>query len=106
MPELKRLVMLSVAMLASFAVSVSAGDRDNDRVRDLYEHGDLRSLADVLRRAHESTEGDVVNVDLVQRDGAWLYRLVIVAPDGHRRTVEIPATLGGREDKGGRSPGP
>jgi uncharacterized membrane protein YkoI len=103
-PEL--LVMLWVAMLSLFAVPVfGAEDRDYDRARDLYEQGDIRSLADVLRRARESTDGEVVNVDLVQRDGRWIYRLDIVAPDGHRKTVEISATPGSGDDKGQGSPG-
>ena len=104
MSKPKLLVMLSAAMLAVFAVPVlGAEDRDYDRARDLYEQGNIRSLADVLRRVRDSAEGDVVNVDLVQRDGGWIYRIEIVAPDGHRKTVEINATPGD-DDKGDGSP--
>lgn len=104
MREPKLLVMLSLAMLALFAAPVfGAEDRDNDRARDLYEHGAIRSLADVLRNAGANLNGDIVDVNLVQRDGVWVYRLEIIAPNGHRKTVEIPATSGDGQDKGGGS---
>jgi uncharacterized membrane protein YkoI len=47
--------------------------------------------------------GDVVGIDLVQRSEMWFYRLDIVTPDGHRRTVDVRADDGDDKD-GAESP--
>jgi uncharacterized membrane protein YkoI len=97
-------MLLFGAMLMSLASPVhSADDLDGDRARDLYAHGDIRGLADVLRRARQMAPGDVVGIDLVQRSEAWFYRLDIVTPDGHRRTVDVRADDGDDKD-GAESP--
>jgi uncharacterized membrane protein YkoI len=98
--------MLFLALLGLSSSPIFAAEVQNhDRARDLYAHGDIRSLDEVLRAVRQSTESDVVDIDLVQRDGAWIYRIEIVAPDGRRKTVEIPAAKDDGDDDGGGSAG-
>jgi uncharacterized membrane protein YkoI len=83
------------------AVPCYGGDGDYDRARDLYESGNIRGLSEVLRRAGEAIPGDVVGVDLVQQDGIWVYRLDVVQADGHRRVIDISASMGSESADGG-----
>jgi len=66
-------------------------DYDHDLARDLYEQGEIRSLADILHAVDQQTPGEVVAVDLVKLDDRWVYRLQIVTPQGLRRFVEVDA---------------
>lgn len=94
-PALLTLILLSTVL----ATPALAGD-DHDQARDLYSRGDIQGLGAVLRRAGANTPGDVVGIDLVQQDGAWVYRLDILGSDGHRRTVEVNASGDGDDAQG------
>jgi uncharacterized membrane protein YkoI len=89
--------IVSLPMLGAPTLPASA-DGDHDRARDLYDHGDIRGLGDVLRRAAAEAPGDVVGVDLVQSDGVWVYRLSILGEDGHRRIIEMNANQAGDDE--------
>jgi uncharacterized membrane protein YkoI len=69
-------------------------DGDHDRARDLYERGEIRGLSDILDIVRAQAPGDIVAVDLVQRGDKWVYRLQIVAADGHRKIVDVDAGAG------------
>ena len=69
-------------------------DEDHDRARDLYEHGEIKGLPDILRLVRARAPGDVVAVDLIRGSSRWIYRLQVVASDGRRRTVDIDAGAG------------
>ena len=79
-------------------VAAADDDGDHDRARELYEHGEIRGLGDVLRSVEASAPGDVVSVDLIRVGDAWVYRLQIVASDGHRSTVDVNAGTGAQVD--------
>jgi len=96
------LSILLLAMLSAVGGRLAFADGDHDRARDLYAHGDIEGLGSVLKRAAADTPGDVVGIDLVQRDGIWVYRLDILGADGHKRIVEMNAS---RDDEGGGTPG-
>ncbi len=89
--------IVSLPVLGALTLPASA-DHDHDRARDLYAHGDITGLDDVLRRAAAEAPGDVVGVALVQRDGIWVYRLSILGEDGHRRIIEMNANQAGEDE--------
>ena len=78
---------------------------DQDVARDLYERGEIRPLADILRHVRRQHPGDVVAVDLVQIDNKWVYRFQIVGPDGRRSIVDVRRRHGlGRAGRPGGRP--
>jgi len=90
---LRGAILTAVAVFA-LAAPVAAGadqDNDNDLARDLYEQGEIRSLADILHILSRQTPGQVVAVDLVQAGGKWVYRLQVVTADGRRLFVDVDA---------------
>ncbi len=83
-------VLATVALVAPVAAT-AAGDRDHDRARDLYRHGQIRALADVLAVVRAETTGEVITVELIRLDDRWVYRFQVLAADGRRTTVDADA---------------
>lgn len=69
-------------------------DGDHDRARDLYEHGEIKGLANILDIVRAKAPGDIVAVDLMRLDNKWVYRFQVVDADGRRKTVEVEAGAG------------
>ena len=68
------------------------GDDDHDLARELYEHGEIKPLAQVLAAVTQQVPGDVVAVDLVQdQDDQWIYVVQVVTADGRRVVVNVDA---------------
>jgi uncharacterized membrane protein YkoI len=83
-------VALAIAAPAA-ARADDDSDHDHDRARELYEHGEIHALSDILRIVSERAPGDVVGVDLVRQGDRWVYRFQIVAFDGRRLTLDVDA---------------
>ncbi|QPC92931.1 PepSY domain-containing protein [Mesorhizobium sp. INR15] len=77
-------------------------DGDHDRARDLYEHGEIKGLANILDIVRAKAPGDVVAVDLIRKANRWIYRVQIVGADGRRTTIDVDAGAGAimREGEG------
>ena len=85
---------LILAMLLAM-VPVSAGhaddDDEQDRARAAFERGEIRSLDAVLRAVLARAPGEVVDVELDQDDGRWIYEVKVLAATGNRIEGEIDA---------------
>ena len=66
-------------------------DHDHDLARELYEHGQIRSLADILRAVRKHNPGDIVGVELVPVGVDGVYRIKMVRADGRRTIVDVDA---------------
>jgi len=67
-------------------------DDDHDLARELYEHGDIRPLAQVFAAVAKQVPGEVVAVDLIQnKDDSWTYVVQVVTADGRRVVVDVDA---------------
>jgi uncharacterized membrane protein YkoI len=64
---------------------------DHDLARELYEHGEIHSLSEILRIAGERAPGEVVALDLVRDGTRWVYRVQIVDRNGRRKVVDVDA---------------
>jgi uncharacterized membrane protein YkoI len=94
----KRLAVLGLAGLV-LAMPLAAradedDDGDHDRARDLYEHGEIKGLANILDIVRAKAPGDVVAVDLIRQANRWVYRFQVVGADGRRTTVDVDAGAG------------
>jgi len=83
-------VVVTAIPFAAYADS----DVDNDRARELHEHGEIQALDDILRVIGAQALGDVISIDLVRVADKWVYRFQIVAGDGHRTRLEVDAGAG------------
>ena len=88
---LAAIALATIAMVAPAAALADEGEDDHEVARELYAHGDIKSLEDVLANLKHDTPGDVVAVELVRVGAQWVYRFQVIAADGHRSVVEIDA---------------
>ena len=89
-------VLLAAIVAAGPAVANDqgrgGGDDDNDLARELYEHGDIKPLAQILAAVAARVPGDVVAIDLIQnQDDHWIYVVQVVTADGRRVVVDVDA---------------
>ena len=92
----KRLAMAAMSgLLLVVPVVVRADDDDDhDVARELYEHGEIHALSDIMRVVGDRIAGDIVAVDLVAEGQRWVYRFQVVTPDGRRVFVDVDAGAG------------
>ncbi len=88
---LRALLVLAAILLDASAPVHADSDGDHDRARELYEHGAIQSLAQILRDLRQCFPGDIVSIDLVPVEDSWIYRFQIVDADGRRFTVDAPS---------------
>ena len=91
-------ILLAVLLAAGPALADGHGrghgseDDDHDLARELYEHGEIKPLEQVLAAVAAHVPGDVVAVDLVQdKDDHWIYVVQVVTADGKRVVVDVNA---------------
>ncbi|HWU32418.1 MAG TPA: hypothetical protein VN108_06070 [Marmoricola sp.] len=88
---------MSAIALAAFVfvsptmVVADEGEDDHEVARELFEHGEIRPLEDILAKLRHDTPGDVVAVDLIRVGDQWVYRFQVIASDGHRSIVDVVA---------------
>jgi uncharacterized membrane protein YkoI len=82
---------LIALLLAGAAV---ADPFDHDRARAALGRGEVRPLAQILETVTSEIPGEVVEVELEREQGAWLYELKVIAPDGHVLEVLVDAASG------------
>jgi uncharacterized membrane protein YkoI len=94
-------------LVAAFAVPAWAGgEGDHERARAAVQAGDVLPLATVLERLKRSHPGQVLEVELEQEDGRWVYEIKLLQADGQLLKLELDArtaqTLEVRRKGGGK----
>jgi len=86
-------VLLLAALLAFGPGLTPAGarDRDHDAVRRAVERGDIRPLAEILAAVRGQLPGEVVGVEIEQKNGRWLYEFRVVDRSGRLFEVYVDA---------------
>jgi uncharacterized membrane protein YkoI len=68
--------------------------RDHDDARHAVERGDIRPLAEILATVRDKLPGEVVRVEIEQRDGHWRYEFRTIDPQGRLFDVFVDARTG------------
>jgi hypothetical protein len=94
-PPLLRVPGLLLAALLA-VVPAHAGDerRDHERARAAVQAGQAMPLATLLQRLQRSHPGRVLEVELEQDDGRWVYELKLLQPGGRLLKLELDAATG------------
>jgi uncharacterized membrane protein YkoI len=97
---------LAALLLTALAPAMSFADRlghngdvgarhDHDRARHALQQGEVRPIAEILRRVEAEVPGEVIEVELERRtrsaEMAWVYELKLIAPDGRLLEVLVDA---------------
>ncbi|MFO1188377.1 MAG: PepSY domain-containing protein [Alphaproteobacteria bacterium] len=96
------IAVLTVLMLASGGAVAGA---DHERARRAVEEGRILPLRDILAKAQQSYPGQVVEAELEDEDGRFIYEIKILSSDGRVMKLLFDAQKGdllkarGRPDK-------
>ncbi|PJI98007.1 peptidase YpeB-like protein [Acidovorax sp. 69] len=109
-PAMRRVVLACVLWAA--AVSAFAGGKDDhDRARQAVQAGQVLPLPVVLQRLQSEVPGQVLDVELEQERGMWVYEIKLLTPAGQLTKVKLDARtaevlrIKSREDRNPSSEG-
>ena len=86
--------LLPIFLLSLLGTPALADGDDQDRARRALEAGEIRPLSEILAAVEAALAGRVIEVELEQDDGEWIYELELVSPEGRIYEVEINAATG------------
>ena len=84
---------ICLAGIGAFA-SASAGPVDQQRATQAVESGEILSLRVILERLESSNPGQVLEVELEQKKGVWIYELKILKTGGRLQKLKVDAKTG------------
>ena len=91
---------LALILIASGA---RAGESlDHDEIKRLRETGEILSMVEVMRRAAGVQPGQLLEAELEREDGAYVYEIKILAPDGSLHELYLDAATAEILDWGDR----
>ena len=65
-----------------------------DRVRALVERGEILPLEEILETQQTGRGGRIIEIELEQERGAYVYEIKVLRPDGRYRELKIDARTG------------
>lgn len=80
--------------LAGASVSVRADQDDQDRALEAVTRGEILPLSTILARLQAVDRGQVLEVELENEHGRWIYEVTTLAADGVVRKRVLDARAG------------
>jgi uncharacterized membrane protein YkoI len=81
-PKWGRAGLFGALLAALMAVGVARSDEDHDRARQALESGEVLPLRTILERVETEYPGQIMAVELEQRDGHWIYEIKVLRTGG------------------------
>ena len=81
-----------MAMVLTSPLSIA--DNEQDRARAAVQAGNVLPLKTVLERLEREHPGQVLEVELEQDDGRWIYEIKLLQTGGRLVKLELDATSG------------
>lgn len=94
---------LAVVLATALASPLALADSEQDRARDAVQTGKVLPLKTVLDRLQREHPGQVLEVELEQEDGRWIYEIKLLQPGGRLVKLEIDAASGAVLQRNGRA---
>lgn len=85
---------LIVALATVLASPPTLADNDQDRARAAVQAGKVLPLKTLLERLEREHPGQVLEVELEQDDGRWIYEIKLLQPGGRLVKLEVDAASG------------
>ena len=86
---------LAACVLCAAALAVppasASGKDDHDRARQAVQAGQMLPLPTVLERLQREMPGQVLEVELEQKRGLWIYEIKLLTPAGQLTKVLLDA---------------
>lgn len=87
-----RLGLLSILLLSLFATQALRADDDSDRARLLKQQGTILPLEQIIAAAIAVKPGQILETELEEDDGRFVYELEILDETGEVWELELDAT--------------
>jgi uncharacterized membrane protein YkoI len=84
-------LVITVAVAASWPTVARADGHERDALHEAVEHGEIRSLADILATIRDKLPGEVAGVAVERKDGRWIYEFRVVDRQGRLFEVNVDA---------------
>jgi uncharacterized membrane protein YkoI len=91
MTKLAFTTLVATLLAATTALADSLGA---DRVRALVERGEILSLEQILKRHEPSLGGRIIEIEIEQKRGTYVYEIKVLRSDGRYRELKIDARTG------------
>lgn len=89
--------VLVLALTLFLSATVARADRlTAERVRGLVESGAILPLEEILKRNETSIGGRVIEIEIEQKHGIYVYEIKVLRPDGRYGEIKINARTGVR----------
>jgi uncharacterized membrane protein YkoI len=88
------LSIILVSCALTMPVTTPASASDQDRARSAVQAGEALPLGQILKRVRRSHSGRLLDADLRQGRGGWVYELRILKPNGRVLTLIVNARNG------------
>ncbi len=100
------LSVLAVVLLTALVSPPAHADSEQDRARAAVQAGKVLPLKTLLERLERDHPGQVLEVELEQEDGRWIYEIKVLQPGGRLVKLELDAASGAvlRRKERGRKP--
>lgn len=96
--EAMRIALAALMLLTALAVSPAAArafsGNEQDSARKAVESGEIRPLKDILRGVRGRVDGEVLDTQLNETGGSYVYRVKVLGNDGRVRVLMIDARSG------------
>lgn len=90
----RRLCLFVAALLLAVSGAARGDDIGHGEAHRLVQEGRILPLADILGLVSSKLPGEVLKVELESDDGAYIYEIEILRPDGRVQEVEVDAPSG------------
>ena len=86
-----RTTLAAALLFGALGLPAWASDRDHERARQAVQAGQVLPLRTVLERLEREQPGQVLEVELEQDDGVWIYEVKLLRAGGQLVKLKLDA---------------
>lgn len=91
---MKRSLSSLMLILLPLTLAAQSIAPDYETARQAVDRGDMLPLEQILARIEARHPGRIVEVELEDEDGLWLYEIEVLTPEGRLIEIELDARTG------------
>ena len=89
-----KMLLVAAGLVLATMSGTRADDDDHDFAKRALEQGRALPLADIIAKISPQVPGKVIEVELEDEDGALVYDLKVLSPQGRLQEIEVDAATG------------
>ncbi|MFC5497186.1 PepSY domain-containing protein [Caenimonas terrae] len=105
MPSVTAAATAALVLCAVLVLPARAGEKDHERALQALQAGQVLPLPTALERLAREQPGQVLEVELEQEGGVWIYEIKLLRADGRLLKVKLDARSGSLLRSGPRDGG-